>query len=80
MQPRYDNTRVCIDNDYGGFIDVIKHLDEQYYFREQAKKGNPLKYDWFVDPSNFLKVIEGNYKEPRKEVKGDGFSFDWSSA
>ena len=29
-----------------------------------------MTYDWFTDPDNFQKVIEGNYKERRKPKPG----------
>lgn len=59
---RYTNTLRCIDNDIDSFINTIKDIDNQAFFQKQFRERNPIKYDWFVDPNNYIKVVEGNYK------------------
>ena len=65
MSRRVENTRLCLQyvDSYEAFLDVIRDIDNQGFFREQAGIGKKLRYDWFSDPNNFLKVIEGNYRD-----------------
>jgi len=82
---RANNTRLCIDQDFGSFISMIKDLDNQYFFAEMAKQGRPIDYDWFVDPDHYLATREGKYKEKHKGYQQgtegawteDGLEFGW---
>lgn len=49
--------------DINVFIDTINSLDRQQYLVNQAKAGKAVTFDWFVQPDNYRKVLEGNYKE-----------------
>ena len=63
MQRRWNDTFICI-HDYGfdSFLDEIKRLDDNGWFREWQPT-----YDWFCNPNNFLKVYEGNYRDGKKQ-------------
>ena len=81
---RSNNTRLCIDQDFGSFIALIKDLDNQYFFQEMAKQGKPIDYDWFVNPDHHLAIREGKYKEKHKNMQhiegawtDDGLEFGW---
>ena len=64
MTQRYDNTRLCLQyTDYNGFLDVIRDLDGMEFFKALKTENRPLKYDQFVKPDFFVKVLEGNYRE-----------------
>lgn len=63
---RYSNTMICINNNLPNFLLTIKDLDNQAWFADRAKRNDPLKYDWFVDPNNYIKVTEGNYRDLRQ--------------
>lgn len=73
LSRRDDNTRLCIGHDFGLFMDTIKSLDKQAFFVQQKEKGRLLTYDWFVDPNNYQKVVEGNYENTYKEEKSGTF-------
>lgn len=67
---RADNTRARI-RQYGmdGFeeaIDNVRHSD----FLQGISTGFVLTYDWFIKPSNFPKVLEGNYNRQRQKAAG----------
>lgn len=63
---RYSNTMLCINNDLPNFLLTIRELDKQAWFAERSKRKDPLSYDWFSDPNNYIKVAEGNYKDLRQ--------------
>lgn len=63
---RYSNTMICINNNLPNFLLTIKDLDNQAWFADRAKRHDPLKYDWFIDPNNYIKVVEGNYRDLRQ--------------
>ena len=65
MSRRANNTRLCFQyvNTFGEYLDVIRAVDQQGWFQKLVKQGRPIKYDWFCNPNNFLKTIEGNYKD-----------------
>ena len=67
---RAENTRARI-RQYGmdGFeeaIDNVRHSD----FLQGISTGFVLTYDWFIKPSNFPKVLEGNYNRQRPKAAG----------
>lgn len=72
-QRRYSNTLLCINNNLDGFLSVIKDVDKQEWFQKQSRERRNVKYDWFVDPNNYIKVVEGNYRylgtESHKETE-----------
>lgn len=63
---RFQDMLTCIDGNLYQFLNTISSLDDQAYFQKRAKTGNKLSFDWFVDPNNYQKVIEGNYREAFK--------------
>ena len=78
MRQRYNNTRECIGGDLNQFIRTIRSLDSQAFFRNRLKQNVPVKYDWFVDPNNYQKVVEGNYQnEYKAKGEDDGLKFGW---
>lgn len=75
MTTREANTRICIHlcGCLQNFVDEINGIDSQAFFVKKAEQNNLVKYDWFVNPDNFQKVIEGNYKEKRKSKEKESF-------
>ena len=70
MTRRYDETKLCFRHaSPEEFIRVINSLDEQAFFVKRARQKDPIRYDWFCRPDNFLKVLEGNYREEFREDK-----------
>ena len=64
---RYNNTRLCARDNLDEFLDTIRSIDEQEWFQKGAEERMPVKYDWFCDPNNYVKVVEGNYRYLKKE-------------
>lgn len=64
---RWNNMTFCINNDLPGFLKTISELDSQAWFADRARRNDLIAFDWFVNPNNYLKVTEGNYKELRQE-------------
>lgn len=44
------------------FLEAIKNINESPFLLGQNKKGWVITFDWLIKPSNFTKVLEGNYK------------------
>lgn len=64
---RYDNTKLCLRfTDLNGFIQTIDKIDSMKRFKQWQEKGYTLTYDWFSDPDNFVKIMEGQYREELK--------------
>ena len=64
---RWNNMTFCINGDLPGFLKTISELDSQAWFADRARRNDLIAFDWFVNPNNYLKVTEGNYKELRQE-------------
>ena len=43
------------------FISEIRSIDGNKWFEEWQPT-----FDWIVDPNNFMKLMDGNYKEGKK--------------
>ena len=74
MSKRANDTRLCFQyvNTFSEYLEVIRQVDKQGWFQKLAKQGRPIKYDWFCNPNNFLKVIEGNYVEDHDSGSMEG--------
>ena len=72
LSARENNTRLCIGRvGFDEFLLTISKIDQQAFFQKSADNGNPVRFDWFVRPDNFQKVLEGNYTQEWKH-KSDG--------
>ena len=59
LSRRYSNTLLTIkEHGFDAFLKAIWDIDKTEFFSQWQPT-----YDWFSEPNNFLKVIEGNYKE-----------------
>lgn len=58
-------------NQYGleKVIEAINKIKLSDFLRGQNKNGWIITFDWFVKPTNFLKVLEGNYDNRASNVK-----------
>jgi len=61
---RYKLTNARI-KEYGleTVLEAIDNIKNSSFLRGQNKKGWTIKYDWFIKPNNFIKVLEGNYTD-----------------
>ena len=44
------------------FLEAIKSINESPFLLGRNEKGWVITFDWFIKPSNFTKMLEGNYK------------------
>ena len=44
------------------FLEAIKNINECPFLLGRNEKGWVITFDWFIKPSNFAKVLEGNYR------------------
>ena len=51
-----------------GFIRAIKLVEMSRFLQGHNKDGWVITFDWLIRPSNFQKVLEGNYNSERKGV------------
>ena len=56
---------------------TINTLDQQQYLVKQAKAGKAVTFDWFIQPDNFRKVLEGNYRETFGGGTGGKLARNW---
>lgn len=66
------------ENGIGVFIDTIISIKESPFLLGQNAKGWMITYDWLIKPSNFAKVLEGNYK-PRAAEQPQGKKYTWAN-
>ena len=63
------NTRSKLLNarikDYGidGVLQAINNIKESSFLKGQNNKNWTITFDWLIKPSNFIKVLEGNYTD-----------------
>ena len=71
---RIKNVRARL-KEYGedGVREAIGNIHYSDFLKGRNGKGWTITFDWFIKPSNFQKVIEGNYgkkpAEKKKEIK-----------
>ena len=55
-------------NDFGkdGFAEMVRKATESDFLKGDSKKGFVAKFDWMIRPSNFQKILEGNYDNKDK--------------
>lgn len=51
------------------FIKAINNIKESPFLQGNNKRGWLITFDWFIKPTNFAKVLEGNYNSTKKEEK-----------
>lgn len=48
-------------------LEAIENVKESSFLKGQNSKGWTITFDWLVKPNNFLKVLEGNYRDKEGE-------------
>lgn len=55
-----------------------KAISESGLLMGMNNKGWKASFDWFLNPSNYLKTIEGNYKQNKQTTKkSQSINLDW---
>ena len=47
-------------------LEAIENIRKSQFLRGQNKNGWVITFDWLIKPSNFQKVLEGNYSDENK--------------
>ena len=76
---RYKSLKARI-NEYGieNFIKAIKNINESSFLKGQNNRNWIVNFDWLVKPNNFIKVLEGNYKDENGGKNNGSFRQDFS--
>ena len=75
LSRRYNNTFLSIaEFGFDEFLNQINTLDRNKFFEDWHPN-----YDWFCDPNNFIKVLEGNYLEGKIKVIDKNSKEYWDS-
>lgn len=53
-------------------LEAIRSIDKSSFLKGQNKNGWVVTFDWFLKPSNFTKVLEGNYLDKGRDIEQDG--------
>ncbi|HDK7158951.1 TPA: phage replisome organizer N-terminal domain-containing protein [Clostridium botulinum] len=69
------NTRIK-EYDVDSIIKAMDNIKYSSFLRGQNNRSWIIKYDWFIKPNNFIKVLEGNYTD--KEGTNGGIKQDSS--
>ena len=64
-------------NDYGveKVIEAVKRANQSKFLKGFNKQGWMADFDWFIKPSNFQKVLEGNYDNRVEGKTGKSLTF-----
>jgi len=57
-------------------IDGISRISKSEFLKGKNDRGWIITFDWFVKPSNFVKVLEGNYDDKKTNKMQRKPSFD----
>lgn len=76
---RYKSLKARI-NEYGieNVIKAIKNINESSFLKGQNNRNWIVSFDWLVKPNNFIKVLEGNYKDGNGGKNNGSFRQDFS--
>lgn len=76
------NTRLKLLNvrikDYGidGVLQAINNIKESSFLKGQNNKNWTITFDWLIKPSNFIKVLEGNYTDKEDGINARNIKKD----
>ena len=76
MYPISKQRKDCIRariNEFGKdtFVEMIRKASKSNFLKGDGNKGFVAKFDWMIRPTNFQKIIEGNY-DNRDKGYGNG--------
>ena len=57
-----------------GVLEAIENIRQSDFLKGQNSRGWVITFDWFVKPNNFIKVLEGNYKNEAKPETNNIFA------
>lgn len=66
------------ENTNEGVIYAIQNIKHSSFLKGENERGWVINFDWFIKPSNFVKVMEGNYTDKKGKKLQRKPSFDIS--
>ena len=57
-------------------LEAIDHISKSDFLQGKNSRGWTITFDWFVNPTNFQKVLEGNYDRKGETKKIDTRDLD----
>ena len=81
MHPISKKRKECIRariTEYGkeGFAEMVRKATKSDFLKGDGNKGFVAKFDWMIRPSNFQKILEGNYDNKNKRFSGGDAASD----
>lgn len=53
------------------FLKALESINKSSFLKGKNKHGWVISYDWFINPNNFTKVLEGKYVDKEGELKNE---------
>ncbi|EOU1763544.1 TPA: helix-turn-helix domain-containing protein [Clostridium perfringens] len=70
---RYKSLKARIkDYDLEKVLQAIKNINESKFLKGENNRNWTISFDWLLNPNNFIKVLEGNYKDKENGGKSNG--------
>lgn len=60
-----------------GFAKALDEILHSSFLRGKNDKGWVVTFDWLIRPNNFVKVLDGNYRD--HDSKPEAFAYDNST-
>jgi len=67
---REGHVKARLSDDNFNFDKLLKAIEKQPFLLGQNKTGFSVTFDWILLPSNYQKIIEGNYIDRKQKFKG----------
>ena len=64
------------ENGLDTVLEAIDHISKSDFLQGKNSRGWTITFDWFVNPTNFQKVLEGNYDRKGETKKIDTRDLD----
>ena len=62
------------------FYKAIESINHSSFLKGENDRGWTINFDWFINPNNFIKVVEGNYLDKKsKSCKNKSKFFNFES-
>ena len=62
----------------GSFHEVVENIKQSDFLQGHSKRGWMITFDWLVKPSNYPKVLEGNFADKKQEAEKKDYG-DWET-
>lgn len=60
------------------FKEIVDQIKNSAFLRGQNKNGWSANFDWVIKPTNYLKVLEGTYRDDNRKARDEIIEGDFS--